>query len=162
MAHAAPPSLRRSLHMGLRTVLLLRLLRPNLTDVGSGNTKTTRSTVHDSVTVADDGCLDDPECLLELVNNRSCDYRNCLLAVMLITSAILHVLLFHLDMPDEWVSRPFTMCSNLAGSSIPKVQEVRFGVSDHRSRSYSAPTRWKSGNRVLLSALLQGYRPACS
>jgi hypothetical protein len=47
MAHAAPPSLQRSSHMGLRTVLLLRLPKFSLTDIGLDNTKTMSSTVHD-------------------------------------------------------------------------------------------------------------------
>lgn len=51
MAHTAPPSLRRSLHMGLRTVPLLRLLRLNLIDIGLDNAKTMSPTVHDPVTV---------------------------------------------------------------------------------------------------------------
>lgn len=57
MARAVPPSRRRSLRMGLRTVLLLRLLRLNLTDVGLDNTKTMSSSVHDPIMVRMKGVL---------------------------------------------------------------------------------------------------------
>ena len=78
--------------MGPRIVLLLRLLRLSLTDVDLNNSKTMLD-LPQPCNGADDGCLDNPECLLELVMGGSCDRREYLLVVLPITLDILHTLL---------------------------------------------------------------------